>query len=203
MKKYLLLLFLFGIIFIPRNTFALDKTYEVNDVTYNTDTPERVLDYFYFTYIESLPNSSDYDFILQNQNGSYVFTYFTNDFVVQFVQGSGSSTSIMLSATDICDYIESFDTNRCMGISSISPTYVFYSTTNIVYNDNTYVFSNTSTEEILSRYNTSDSGGSNDNINIDFPITKNDFYALLILLGTIIMMLFFKWTFPMKGGRKL
>lgn len=37
----------------------------------------------------------------------------------------------------------------------------------------------------------------------NFPITKNDFYTLLVMLGTLIMMLFLRWLFPTKGGKNL
>lgn len=37
----------------------------------------------------------------------------------------------------------------------------------------------------------------------DFPITRTDFYALLVLLATLIIFLFLRWCFPMKGGRNL
>ena len=37
----------------------------------------------------------------------------------------------------------------------------------------------------------------------DFPITKTDFYALLVLLATLIIFLFLRWCFPLKGGKNL
>lgn len=37
----------------------------------------------------------------------------------------------------------------------------------------------------------------------DFPITKTEFYSLLVLLGTLIMIIFLKWCFPFKGGSDL
>lgn len=37
----------------------------------------------------------------------------------------------------------------------------------------------------------------------DFPIQKTEFYALLVLLGSLIIMLFLKWCFPFKGGSDL
>jgi hypothetical protein len=36
----------------------------------------------------------------------------------------------------------------------------------------------------------------------NFPISKEEFYILLLLISTLIFMLFFKWTFKVKGGRK-
>lgn len=36
----------------------------------------------------------------------------------------------------------------------------------------------------------------------NFPLDKTDFYTLLVLLGVLIIMIFFKWCFPMKGGKK-
>ena len=40
----------------------------------------------------------------------------------------------------------------------------------------------------------------------NFPetqVTKNEFYALLVLLATLIMIIFLKWCFPFKGGKDL
>lgn len=37
----------------------------------------------------------------------------------------------------------------------------------------------------------------------DFPITRTDFYVLLVLLSAFFLFLFLKWCFPMKGGRDL
>lgn len=34
----------------------------------------------------------------------------------------------------------------------------------------------------------------------NFPVTKNEFYVLLVLISTLIMMQFLKWCFPFKGG---
>lgn len=38
---------------------------------------------------------------------------------------------------------------------------------------------------------------------IEFPITKNEFYALLVEVGLLIMIIFLKWCFPFKGGSDL
>lgn len=35
----------------------------------------------------------------------------------------------------------------------------------------------------------------------NFPFDKTDFYTLLVLVGILIIMLFLKWCFPMKGGK--
>lgn len=38
---------------------------------------------------------------------------------------------------------------------------------------------------------------------IEFPITKIEFYALLVEVGVLIMIIFLKWCFPFKGGSDL
>lgn len=38
---------------------------------------------------------------------------------------------------------------------------------------------------------------------IEFPITKTEFYALLVEVGVLIMIIFLKWCFPFKGGSDL
>lgn len=39
--------------------------------------------------------------------------------------------------------------------------------------------------------------------NISYNITKEEFYIIPTLLALLIMMLFLKWCFPMKGGKKV
>ena len=45
------------------------------------------------------------------------------------------------------------------------------------------------------------SGSSSSNVN--FPITKEQFFSIPFLLCILILLLFFKWCFPMKGGKSL
>ena len=37
----------------------------------------------------------------------------------------------------------------------------------------------------------------------NFPITKEEYYILLILISTLIIMQYLKWCFPFKGGSDL
>lgn len=37
----------------------------------------------------------------------------------------------------------------------------------------------------------------------DFPITKTEFYSLLVMIAILMLMLFLRWCFPMKGGKNL
>lgn len=39
--------------------------------------------------------------------------------------------------------------------------------------------------------------------NISYNISKEEFYILPLFMGVLIMMLFLKWCFPMKGGKKV
>ena len=39
--------------------------------------------------------------------------------------------------------------------------------------------------------------------NIAYNITKDEFYIMPLFMGILIMMLFLKWCFPMKGGKKV
>lgn len=39
--------------------------------------------------------------------------------------------------------------------------------------------------------------------NLSYNLDKNEFYTIPVFLGLIIMMLFLKWCFPMKGGKRL
>lgn len=39
--------------------------------------------------------------------------------------------------------------------------------------------------------------------NLELPFTREEFLSIPFLLCVLICMLFFKWTFPMKGGKKI
>lgn len=43
----------------------------------------------------------------------------------------------------------------------------------------------------------------NNDHNISYNLDKNEFYMIPVFMGLIIMMLFLKWCFPMKGGKKV
>lgn len=45
-----------------------------------------------------------------------------------------------------------------------------------------------------------ESGGG---VNVEFPFTREEFLLIPFLIATLISMLFLKWCFPMKGGKKL
>lgn len=201
MKK-ILFIFLLGIIVIPFNTYATtinnNNTYQVKCKTYNVDTSNdrSVLDYFYYTYFYTMDNHENLNFMLFKTSSNterYSFYIFSSDYTL-----SGRN----LSATTNCLYNGNSGNFTCTTSTNSIPT---------ENADMIFKYSNVSLLDFTSNITSSDIESSyqdycnipNVNVNVDFPFTKEDFYTLLILIGTIIMMLFLKWTFPMKGGRKL
>lgn len=83
------------------------------------------------------------------------------------------------------------------------------------YNKNLYIFSGWSVEDNKDLSNITDNiviratleeKESNTVYVKNFPeeqITKSEFYTLLILISTLIMILFLKWCFPSRGGKDL
>lgn len=203
MKK-ILFIFLLGIIVIPFNTYAAtinnNNTYQVKCKIYNVDTSNdrSVLDYFYYTYFYTMENHENLNFMLfkTSLQQQYSFYIFSSDYTL------GGSTGRNLSATTNCLYNGNSGNFTCTTNTNTIPT----ETSTI-----SFKYSNVSLLGYTSNITSSDIESSyqdycnipNVNVNVDFPFTKNEFYTLLILIGTIIMMLFLKWTFPMKGGRKL
>lgn len=204
MKK-ILFIFLLGIIIIPFNTFAStinnNNTYQVKCKTYNVDTSNvrSVLDYFYYTYFYTMDNHENLNFMLFKTNANtqqYSFFIFSSDYAL------GGNPPRQLSATTNCLYNGNSGNFTCTQNTNTIPT-----ETNAI----SFKYSNVSLLDYTSNITSSDIEFSyedycnipNVNVNVDFPFTKEEFYTLMLLVGTIIMMLFLKWTFPMKGGRKI
>lgn len=201
MKK-ILLIFLLGIIIIPIKTNAAtinnNNTYQVKCKTYNVDTSNdrTILDYFYYTYFYTMENHDSLNFMLfktRSNMEQYSFYIFSSDYTL-----SGSN----LFATTNCLYNGATGNFTCTQTTNTIPT----ENSNI-----SFKYSNISLLSYTSNITSSDIESSyedycnipNVDVNVDFPFTKEEFYTLMLLVGTIIMMLFFKWTFPMKGGKKI
>lgn len=201
MKKKLLFIFLLGIIILPLKTYAWTpknmnytakcKTYEV-DMTSNNS----IRDYFYWTFISSKEDKDNWDmFILKVSNSQIGGYFFTKDFTYP----TSCGTSCNLSATDwlLLNASNGNLSKPNNGLNIISSGIQIASTTNLANNRAT---ADTTFQDIEDSY---EDYCNITNVEVDFPFDKNDFYVLLILVAIIIMMLFLKWCFPMKGGKKI
>ena len=202
MKKIFLILLAVFTFSLTTNVFALNQTFEVNGVEYTTDTPDRARDYFYYTYVKPLEESTGntYDFVMTYYQNKYQFFYFETPPTISRINGSGNSQTLYWNSSNNCLYKESNNTNSCgHGERSLIVPSVLYSSYEFSQGDIIYVQKNITAQEIEDRYSQEDSP----NVNIDFPISKEEFYCLLVFIATLILLLFFTWCFPMKGRRNL
>lgn len=215
MKKRIFLFFIISFFcFVPFNSYALsnEDTYVVNDTTYNVnmENEQTILDYFYYTYYKNFENNQDYYFTMIYSNSKYNFVIFKNDSTIS------TFGSNILKIKNTNPYIFSLDDNNNLtsktqlaiprGYQSESMR-VIYSSIDLIVDNTNYFESNITTEQIESRYiieePIEEPTGEPTNENIIFPINKEEFYALLVLLSVFFLTNYFKWCFPMKGGKKL
>lgn len=212
-KKYLIILFLLSIIFIPKNTFALSNsdTYVAsNGQTYNVDISnnESILDYAFFTYVYPNSNYENSSFVLYGtQTITHAFT-FTFD-TLSFQNGSNGNVSWKVNTGDTITKVNLDDlTTETNTRYTIYINATLYSNTTFTNtNTNTTFTANTSVSDILSRYpqlEEPEPEPSDDMTKKEvYDGLQETMYVGLVLLATLIMIIFFKWCFPMKGGKKI
>lgn len=198
--------------------YCLDFT--VGEDTYTVSDLETFRDYAYFNVFKQYDYSfgcwtKSYEYwtcIYETEDTRY--RYFSNNFVGIASYDSGGNFKNQYTVGLQSGFFYSPQFNG--GIQTISYNDInnYYSMEDIKdYDSGDIVFTNNFTfNDIECKYNTSDcqnnSGGDipdepSEDEDSNFPITKNEYYALLVLVGILIFMLFFKWCFPMKGGKKL
>ena len=207
MKKILYLISLFLFFIIPVNTFALsfvDKNGIEKDL--NADT---WAEYCYITYGKNYPNFMVTHFY---NNSTGVDWYYCDMFkdlnYIYDYDGNGSYNRLYYVNNDTTDktfsriYTKNFNeiiSNFSLQSNPIGVNDIEY------FKHNFDIFSNVSHSIIgkNSNLDTSIFEKQEENTNINFPITKDEFYSLLVLVGTLIMMLFLKWCYPFKMGGNL
>ena len=216
MKKKIFLFVLFLFLLFPFSVSAL--TYNVNGVDYEVVDAETLRDYCYYTYYNDFTSnhlwvgynnynnnnvyfcnlfSDNHYMVDSNNNISYTLHYFINyrtDSYHRQIMFDGTDfsitndTGIMRSQNDVQT-----------GFSYNNPVIENYYYTDFLAQDGTvFMQGNFTFNDIESKYTIN-----NSSTDIDFPIDKNEFYTLLILVGTLIIMLFLKWCFPFKFGGDL
>lgn len=162
-----------------------------------------------YTYLKDLVNTyilnGDYNYYLAYTNtdlsGSY--TSDTIDFYVIFskdnIEGSSNTFSIPSKSLSIGVNSSQAQRNQTNGpryeftefggtVSVNSYEFIYTNANNSKYAD---LLAHDVYQEKL-----------NQESNIAYNITKDEFYILPLFFGLLIMMLFLKWCFPMKGGKK-
>lgn len=226
-KISLIIIFLIGIIFIPKNVFALDFT--VGDNTYTVSDIETLRDYVYFNYVKG----NDISYLVCGNKSSYPSNTWLNCFTTNDTVYSNSGDYNSTIA-----YQQPFGENAFSGynyydnnISTFDDygTQLYYYKDNndydiqsnvnfLNYDDNSVVNfgSNYTFNDIECKYHTSEceSGGGSGGEEPEEPtpeeptqITTNELYQLgvvgITVVCVLICMLFLKWCFPMKGGKKI
>lgn len=163
-----------------------------------------------YTYLKDLVNTyvlnGDYNYYLAYTNtdlsGSY--TSDTIDFYVIFSKDNieSNSNTFTLPAKSMRIGVNSSQANRN---TTNSPRYEFTELGGTVsVHDYEFIYTNATNSKYadLLAYEKYQEK-TNQESNIAYNITKDDFYILPVFFGLLIMMLFLKWCFPMKGGKKL
>ena len=190
------------IVLSPITTKAL--TYNVNDVDYELNE-NNVLDYCYYNYVK---NTYDNLIVFTNGMNNYGCLTFSTFEKVSYYTSSYNSITLNTRGNKNTfvswTFNEDFSTSSYSSVSSYSFTFksIIYTNLDIYENKNSstiYTSSNFTFNDIESRYIIEEPIEEPIEEDTD-KITRNDFYALLVMFGILIMMLFLKWLFPFRIG---
>ena len=209
----IIILFILCVLFIPKNTYALNKN-DFNTQTFSNELSSILERYFKFDnfiyfynnvntwYIVPVVNNQGYC-LNDNGNSTYTLKYIKED-------NTQVSTRLFNTNVDLLNISYSTiytpalneifsnysSTNKTGGLSNFNSTFDLPSCSDLT----TTLFTANKTYSPPSSEECENGGGPVEVSN--FPLDKTDFYTLLVLLGVLIIMIFFKWCFPMKGGKK-
>lgn len=219
MKKKYLLFFFSMFLILPFSTHAL--TFNGCDNTeYNVNDYSSLLGYCYFNYIRDNSNSKNVLMFMRGYSDVYVAINYSNDNF--FFNSNDRKYNSFDNNYKLIKFtnLDSPVISDGSGIDSLmNPTFLFSTFDIFDSNNNIYNRSNKTLESLAETYSC-DSVFSSNNQNEepeepDTPssgqeepddttkVSKEDFYVLLTLLSTLIWLLYFKWCFPMKGGKKV
>lgn len=205
MKKNFLFLFLFTFFLFPFKTYALSFT-DCNNVSHTVDTPELYRDFCYFTYYNDsysgmlVGTNTNYQFCILPKIGTTISYYVDNDY---FLATPTNYTFIQSRRYGTPDVWEN------QGISNTQQVSVKFVTFNVALSDDPsfeFIQKNGNISDITNKYQcptvNPDPDPEPEEPTVD-PITKEDFYILLVMFSTLIWLIYFKWCFPMTKGRDL
>ena len=207
-KKKLIFLFIFLFLFFSyfSNCYALTFS-DSNQIEHEVTDYETLRDYCYFTYKISSNDESLSFLYLSNRTCYYSYNN-------GLVRVAPNSASYCLYSNNNCVSIHKVVFDSSFNITSTTnTTYFTYNSSNFKFSNLNFYDSDSSTvvrelnytfNDIEQKYsNNNSSSTEQENQNNNSIITKNEFYVLLVLVGTLIIMLFLKWCFPFKGGTDL
>lgn len=207
MKKNFLFLFLFTFFLFPFKTYALSFT-DCNNVEHTVDSPALYRDYCYFNYY-----NDTYSDMLVVSNRNYIFcvlpkigTTITYNIDHDYYEADPTSYTLIQSSN--------YGTPTVLqntGIENTTESSMKYTTFNIALSDDPsfeFIQKNMDLQDVKTQYNCPtvnpdpDPDPEPEEPTVD-PITKEDFYILLVMFSTLIWLIYFKWCFPMTKGRDL
>ena len=214
---FVLILFL-----VPKNTYALD--FSVNGNTYEVNDLETWRDYSYFNYFKD--DSRFNGFVCNRNNTQYVCVASNvNDDLVLYSSSAWNGLANYNpnnGYTTCYKSIYDFASGTNYGLSSsggfqtfpldytswLSSKDIYTFTPPSTINDTIGIEGNFTYNDIECKYNTSSCvsdtpggdtpGGDTEEVNSSYVLY---FKTGLVLMATFILMVFFKWCFPMKGGK--
>lgn len=207
----ILLLMALSILFIPKNIYALDNNGYAND-EWKTNFTSKLNNYFNYDNLvfystSSSPNlyanlyfiplkNSDSVCVADNTNAILVNNKTTYAFTLTFEKLDSFSFADLIT-TNTSNVIQS-SSRRVHSSINLS-----YCTSGSIFKEANFTYTPPSNDcptcEVCEECQECEEGGPVEVSN--FPFDKTDFYTLLVLIGILIIMLFLKWCFPMKGGK--
>lgn len=215
-KILILLVSLFSIFVISDRVDAL--TYIANDnkeYNVNLNDSESFRDYCYFKFVK--PDNKKNLIVYSYDSSFYCIYNSTSDFTIF---GDSSTIDLYYDASPVNYLYSQYSYDGSLYLENISKSSfksiyynnIYYTNDDILigggnpgnFFDKNFTFDDIENKYISSVEPISEQPSNNDeDISNDFPITKNDFYTLLVLLGVSILIQIFRFVFPMKGGKNL
>lgn len=191
-KKLFVIIVLFSLsLLAPYKAYALDKNSTEKDIL------EDIVDKSTKNFILLKDKGSNY-YIFYNLSPVKGYSFYVNDNNLGLFDSNGSSSR--LNCYSIRDTNFTWN-NVIYTMLSLSIYDIKYSSFDILNKDGSIYFkknytSDSNPGEIV------EPGEPSDTTSCEFPFTREEFMTIPYLIALLICMLFFKWCFPMKGGKK-
>lgn len=207
----ILLLMVLSVLFIPKNTYALDNNGYANAEWKNNFT-SKLNNYFNYDNLVFYSTSSspnlyanlyfiplkNTDSVCVNDNTKVIYVNNKNTYAFTL-------TFEKLDTFTFADLTLTISSNAVQSTSSRVHTSIDlpFCTSGTTFRSADFTYTPPSNDcptcEVCEECQECEEGGPVEVSN--FPFDKTDFYTLLVLIGILIIMLFLKWCFPMKGGK--
>ena len=222
-KFFVSFIFILSILVIPKNTYALSSS-NYGTQSFTNDLTSKLNDYFTYNYIvyfsssnsvsdttnfNIIPLKNASDICIYNDNGySYKYKDSNNNYNIgRAVLTNVNALNSSISFGNIFYNVSTSTgaTGKQSNLNRVHSSVDLYDCDNLFVKlksaDITYTPPVQDNENCptCEECQECEEGGPVEVSN--FPISNTEFTCLLVLLGVLILMLFLKWCFPMKGGK--